>query len=170
MCKPSDRSFSLRGRAGVLGLLIALLCPCIAGAQERTGYLVGEPQGLEMMVHIIGEVQKPGEYRVHDQTDLLELLSKAGGPTQFSRLSSITVRRTSGGFLAGEATPKIEVLHVNLAEALHEGKRTSLPLLKPDDVVLVPTNSWHTWKDFSAILRDLSVVATAYLYYVRVTN
>jgi protein involved in polysaccharide export with SLBB domain len=154
----------------MLCLSFVALWPCSVSAQERTGYLVGEPQGLEMMVHIIGEVQKPGEYRVHDQTNLLELVSKAGGPTQFSRLSSVTVRRTAGGLLAGGSTPQVEILHVDLAGALHGGRGGVMPVLKPDDVVLVPTNSWHTWKDISAILRDLSVVATAYFYYLRVTD
>src|SRR5262245_62577333 len=98
-------------------LLVACLGPGVAFAQERSGYLPGEHQGLEMMVHIIGEVQKPGEYRVPDQTDLLQLLSKAGGPTQFSRLSAVSVRRMSGGRLAaaaGGAPPQIEIIHVNM--------------------------------------------------------
>jgi len=170
MLNHSDHSLPARRRGKAFYLLFAILWPCMAGAQERTGYLVGEPQGLQMMVHIIGEVQKPGEYRVHDQTDLLELLSKAGGPTQFSRLSSVTVRRLAGSSSVDGRPRKVEILHVNLAQALNAGRGTSLPLLKPDDVILVPTNSWHAWKDVSAILRDLSVVAGVYFTYQRVTH
>jgi hypothetical protein len=64
-----------------------------ANAQDRPNYIVGEPQGLEMLVHIVGEVQRPGEYRVRDRTNLLELFSKAGGPTEFSKMSTVTIRR-----------------------------------------------------------------------------
>jgi len=159
-------------RLGRVLLLAACLSPAIALAQDRTGYLPGEHQGLEMMVHIIGEVQKPGEYRVPDQTDLLELLSKAGGPTQFSRLSAISVRRAPAGRLAamaGGTAPRVEIIRVNIDEILRK-KDVAPPLLQPGDVVLVPKNSWHTWKNISGVVRDVSVVATAYFLYARSTR
>ena len=146
----------------------------MALAQERTGYLPGERQGLEMMVHIIGEVQKPGEYRVPDQTDLLELLSKAGGPTQFSRLSAISVRRVPAGrpfaAMAGGTAPRVEIIRVNIAEILRKPDAAPPPVLQPGDVVFVPKNSWHTWKNISAVVRDVSVVASAYFLYARATR
>lgn len=127
-----------------------------------------------MMVHIIGEVQKPGEYRVADQTDLLQLLSKAGGPTQFSRLSAVSVRRVPGGrpftATAGGAAPRVEIIRVNIDEILRKQDVAPPPLLQPGDVVLVPKNSWHTWKNISGVVRDVSVVATAYFLYARSTR
>ena len=159
------------GRRGLACLLVASLWPALAGAQDRPQYIFGEPQGLEMTVHILGEVQKPGEYRVRDRTDLLELLSKAGGPTQFSRLSSITVRRSLAlrplaDTLGGRPEP-IQILRVNLERSLHPGSPPSPFILKPGDVVLVPRNGWSKWKDVSAVVRDLSVVASVYFLYVR---
>jgi SLBB domain-containing protein len=151
-------------------VLAACLCPVAARAQERSGYLPGVNQGLEMMVHVIGEVQKPGEYRVPDQTDLLQLLSKAGGPTQFSRLSSVSVRRVVlGRPLAGQSdstAPRVQILHVNIEDVLRR-QDAAPPLLQPGDVVFVPKNGWHKWKDVSGVIRDLSVVASAYFLYVR---
>ena len=44
------------------------------------------------------------------------------------------------------------------------------PVLQPGDVVFVPKNSWHKWKDVSAVIRDVSVVASAYFLYVRATR
>ena len=66
---------------GVLVVLLAFtLVPAVAFAQSQgKGYLIPQEQGLEMLVHILGEVQKPGEYRVPDHTDVLELIAKAGG-------------------------------------------------------------------------------------------
>lgn len=163
------------GRTGLLCLLVLCLWPALAQPQERTGYLLGERQGLEMIVHIIGEVRRPGEYRVPDQTSLLELLSKAGGPTEYSRLSSVRVRRTmavpsAADSQAGETAPRIEIYHVNLDKLLSD-RSTPLPLLlRPGDVVLVPKNAWHKWRDISAIVRDVSVVTTAYFLYLRATR
>src|SRR5574337_1129678 len=62
-----------------------------AGAQERDRYILGEQKQLEILVHILGQVQKPGEYRVPDGTNVLELLSKAGGPTEYSDLSEVVL-------------------------------------------------------------------------------
>lgn len=126
-----------------------------------------------MMVHIIGEVQKPGEYRVPDQTDLLELLSKAGGPTQFSRLSGVSIRRATAGRLTAPLTtgaaPRTEIIRVNMEDLLRKQDTTPL-LLQPGDVVFVPKNGWHKWKDVSGVIRDLSVVASAYFLYLRSRN
>ena len=161
-------------RFGPVLLLAAGLWSAMALAQERTGYLPGERQGLEMMVHILGEVQKPGEYRVPDQTDLLELLSKAGGPTQFSRLSSVSVRRVAAGrpvaALAGGAVPRVEIIRVNIEDILRKQDIAPPPVLQPGDVVFVPKNSWHKWRDASAVIRDVSVVASAYFLYLRATR
>jgi SLBB domain-containing protein len=148
----------------------ALWQPTLALAQERTGYVLGDRQGLEMMVHIIGEVQKPGEYRVRDQTDLLELVSKAGGPTQFSRLGAVVIRRTaprSTASMAESMAPRTEILRVDLDRIMRDRNANPPPLLLPGDVVLVPKNTWHRWKDFASVARDVSVVASAYFLYLR---
>jgi hypothetical protein len=158
-----------------MALFVALISiwPALAFAQGRS-YVSGDEPGLEMFVHIIGEVQKPGEYRVRDRTDLLELLSKAGGPTQFSRLSDVTIRRMSivkpSASLGENAQARAEILHVNLEKVMHDRDANPPPILLPGDVVLVPKNAWHRWKDIAAVARDLSVIASAYFLYVRATR
>jgi SLBB domain len=144
-----------------------------AQAQDRPNYIVGEPQGLEMLVHIVGEVQRPGEYRVRDRTNLLELFSKAGGPTEFSKMNSITIRRApmfsvATDSLKGFGSPQpIEIVVVNLKDALVEPDGALPPTLRPGDVVFVPRNAWSTWRNVAAVLRDLSVVAGTYILYLR---
>lgn len=155
--------------------MLAWLWPVLAPAQEQTEYLLGERQGLEMIVHIIGEVQKPGEYRVRDRTDVLELLSKAGGPTEFSRLSSVTVRRVlapqhSTAVISDKSPPRIDILDVDLEKSWHQLGASPPPLLKPGDVVWVPTNSWYVYKRVSRIVLDAAIVASSYFLYLRVTQ
>jgi protein involved in polysaccharide export with SLBB domain len=129
-----------------------------------------------MVVHVLGEVERPGEYRVPDDTDVLELISKAGGGSQFANYSSITITRlnpqpvaydvassgTNGGSHASE-----RIIQVNLEEILKGKSATPVPMLQPGDVVSVPRNGWFKWRTAAAVLRDLSVVFTAYLLAVR---
>ena len=158
----------------LLILLVASLVPRPAACQERPRYLLGENQGLEMIVHITGEVKKPGEYRVSDRTDVLELFSKAGGATPFSRLRDVTVRHPNGAgpveSLGGESDSSgAEIVHVNLERLMRE--RTAMPLmLEPGDVVSVPKSGRQGWLDASRVVRDLSIIASAYFVYKRATR
>ena len=162
-----------RSRLLALALLaVFTLEPVLASAQS-TGYLLPQEQGLEMIVHIMGEVQKPGEYRVPDRTDVLELLSKAGGPTEYSSLSSVTVRRVMS--VEGTSTrasarrePKVSILKVDLKKAWNEVDGVPPPRLLPGDVVVVSRNSWFGYKRMSTVVRDVAVVASTYLLYLRV--
>ncbi len=156
-------------------LLFAVLVPCAAIAQQTDDYLLGEERRLEMVVHVLGEVTRPGEYRVPDNTNVMELLSKAGGGTALAKMSAVTITRTghspydvaSTGLSGAQAPQEERVIHVDV-EAYLQGKNgAALPALKPGDVVSVPRNGLSRWRTTSSILRDLSVVFTAYLLYVR---
>jgi len=159
----------------LLPLLVAFtLEPLVASAQS-TGYLLPQEQGLEMIVHIMGEVQKPGEYRVPDRTDVLELLSKAGGPTEYSSLGSITVRRVmpvegTGSRTSPRRDTKVSVLRVDLKDAWKENDAVLPPRLLPGDVVVVSRNSWFGYKRLATIVRDIAVIASTYLLYLRVVK
>jgi protein involved in polysaccharide export with SLBB domain len=125
-----------------------------------------------MMVSIIGEVQKPGEFRVHDQTNLLELLAKAGGPTQYSRLESVSLRRLPGRrpfeAPAGQLTTRVEILWVNIDEILRDNNVTP-PVLQPGDVVFVPRSA-NRYRDITTVIRDVAVVVSLYFLYLNATR
>lgn len=157
-------------RAWIVLATVLVLAP-EAGAQERDQYILGETKRLEILVHVMGEVATPGEYRVPDNTNVLELISKAGGPTNFARLSGVVLKRG-----VGTSDPSFtsdnqgEVTKVNLEEYLTRENSGPVPVLQPGDVVTVPSNSWSTWKTIFGMARDLSVVASLYLLWVRTTN
>lgn len=128
-----------------------------------------------MMVHILGEVQKPGEYRVPDNTDLLELLAKAGGPTEFANLSWVKIRRVMPVELSAtrnvtRLSPTVSVMDVNLESAWKKKNNGAVPRLVPGDVVVVSRNSWFGYKRMATVLRDVAVVASAYFLYLRVVE
>jgi len=179
MSCPHLRGFALRKHTSAASAafltvaFVGLIAVGPARAQDRPGYIVGEPPGLEMLVHIVGEVQRPGEYRVRDRTNVLELFSKAGGPTEFSKLNSVSIRRAPMFSVATDSlkgfgsTQGVEIVMVNLKTAMLEPDAAVPPVLRPGDVVYVPRNAWSTWRNVAAVLRDLSVVAGTYILYLR---
>jgi polysaccharide export outer membrane protein len=146
----------------VVILFATVLLPAHARSQVGDRYILGQEKKLEMMVHILGEVRNPGEYQVVDGTSVLELLSKAGGPTEFSQLGNITLTRALG---AANSEPR--VVSVNISQYLSSSQPVGIPALQPGDVVMVPRNRKYRWKLFAGIVRDLSVVASAYFLGVR---
>jgi protein involved in polysaccharide export with SLBB domain len=119
-------------------------------------------------VHIFGEVQRPGEYVVDDQTTVLELISKAGGPTNFAKLSKVKITSVPGADdTENVAAFRPTVVEVNLDDYLKNGKSVQIPLLKPGDVVTIPRNGWFKFTAVVGVFRDLAVIASAYFIAVR---
>jgi protein involved in polysaccharide export with SLBB domain len=152
-------------------LVLALAGPAVAQSGLDTGYLLGADKRLQIVVHILGEVEKPGEYTVPDDTDVLELLSKAGGPTEFANLGNVSLKRRAGGH-SGGATERVQghVQRVDINRFLKHENVPNPPTLLPGDVVTVPRNRMHSWRTAFTMIRDVSVVVSTYLLYRRVVN
>jgi hypothetical protein len=153
-------------------LAVGLLLPAsFVGAQSRDRTAVTSPRGqpivptreyhlgeenkLEITVNIWGEVGAPGSYRVADDTDLVKLISLAGGPTDYANLKRIKISRPNGH---GE-----QVLNVDLLEYL-EGRTAAEPIgLMPGDTVRVTKNAKHMWRSAIGVLSDVAVIATLYV-------
>ncbi len=137
--------------------------------QETQKYLLGEEEQLQIVVYVLGEVSRPGEYRVSDNTNVVELISKAGGTTEFSNLGDVTIRREL--VMYDENSPRKivskDVLRFNVQEYLKDKNSPEPPLLKPGDVVYVRKNSWSKWRTVATVVRDISVVASAIFLYFR---
>jgi hypothetical protein len=142
-------------------------------AQEAEPYTRGERKRLLILVQVLGEVRQPGEYSIPDDTDLLGLISKAGGTTEFGDLSTVRVtHRPGAGFnptassgTGGGSGVRSEIVNV---EAFLQGEAGStLLVMQPGDVVVISRNSWFRWRSVAAVLRDISVVATAVFLGIR---
>jgi protein involved in polysaccharide export with SLBB domain len=161
-------------------ILVAAFFVCRGNVfgQQLDDYLLGEEQHLQIVVYIIGEVSKPGEYRVSDNTDLVELISIASGTTEFSNIGSVSITRQKSAYLAaseanssaGSADVDKEIIHFNVGRYLKSKTGPQPPRLQAGDVVYVPTNKWKTWRTVAAVLRDLSIVASTYFLYLRATD
>ncbi len=94
--------FPLIGQVSVNGMTVAQISAEIA-EHLSNGYVVNPQVSVfieeyrSKKVVIIGEVKNPGLYTLPGQASLLELLSKAGGPTKDSGDRASIKRKGSGG-------------------------------------------------------------------------
>src|SRR5512143_799635 len=65
--------------------------------QAASYYYVAKPGELTMQVNIWGDVQRPGRYEISTATDLIQLMSYAGGPTREADLSEVRITRIVRG-------------------------------------------------------------------------
>jgi len=125
---------------------------------QYSGSLTGTEQ-LKIRTYIWGQVRNPGLYIVPDNTDLLTLISSAGGPTENAKLSKIRIiRSTSEGD---------KVIWIDLKEYLDTGEADLIPILKPGDTVIV---SGSTYYAFTKAVNWLSQIAVILSVYVAVSN
>ena len=93
---------------GAVRLLIAVLLssqPASTFAQDAENtknftsyrgaqYYLGDEDELLMKVNIWGFVRKPGQYMIPPNTDLISLMSFAGGPIEQAKIKSIKIVRS----------------------------------------------------------------------------
>jgi len=85
---------------------------------------------LSNRIYVLGRVNKPGEYMVGHQTDVLQALSLAGGVTPFAAENDIKIMRRAGG--------EQRVFPIQYGE-LKKGRGLEQNiLLQRGDVVMVP--------------------------------
>jgi hypothetical protein len=100
--------------------------------QSRPGYFFyAKPFEVSMTVNLWGEVPAQGVYVISTNTDIIQLLSYAGGPREKSNLEDVMVYRA-----LGKKDVKGRVLKkINVREIL-EGKSEPFPLA-PGDMIVV---------------------------------
>ncbi len=129
-----------------------------ASVYQYSGTLSGTEQ-LKIRTYIWGQVRKPGLYIVPDNTDLLTLISSAGGPSENAKLSKIKIIRST--------EEKEEIIIVDLKEYLDTGNTELIPILQPGDTVLV---SGSTYYAFTKAVDWLSQIAVILSVYISVSN
>jgi protein involved in polysaccharide export with SLBB domain len=81
----------------------------------------------EITVHVIGEVEKPGTFKLKERATLGEALSLAGGPTERANLKDAKVYRGA------------DTLSVDILRLFKEGNGTQNFQLQDGDVMVVPS-------------------------------
>ncbi len=126
----------------------------------RYYFSLGTQDELLMKVNVWGQVLSPGQYLVPDNTDIVSIISFAGGPTENARINRIKVVRTTAG--------KREIINVNLKDYLESADSESVLLLKPDDTVVISGSIFHMFARFTGFISQLAIVANVYyLFFLR---
>ncbi|MFQ5677224.1 MAG: SLBB domain-containing protein, partial [bacterium] len=117
-----------------------------------------------------GYVLKPGQYLVPRNTDLITLISFAGGPREGANLKKVRIIREEPALLTnGHAendsdgsnwqSQRIPILTVSIDDHIKEGKRGVLPALRAGDTVIIPESGGSKFQKFSGFNSLLSIIA-----------
>lgn len=151
------------------GLLIGLWCLSLLSvqplsAQDRQGqraaqYYLGDDDELLVPVNIWGFVRQPGQYMVPNNTDLITLLSFAGGPTESAKISKIQIVRSD---------PKLGnmIIPIDVKKYLETADPRLVPVLRPGDTVIVKGTTFYWIGRFFEFLGKLTVFAQIFYFIV----
>lgn len=147
-----------------------ILCLCLAGytlvntavhaqtsaAQTNRNraaqYYLGSEDELLVPVNVWGFVERPGQYMVPNNTDLISLLSFAGGPKENARISSVRIVRSDTRL--GNI-----VWNINVKKYLNTADEQMIPMLRPGDTVIVKGTTLHWVMRFFSFIGQLAVFA-----------
>ena len=147
------------------------------GSGTTDKYILTDGQGLQIIVHIWGEVKNPGQYIVPDGTNVLELISLAGGPNEYSNLGDVKLtRHYYGGDENSDAGPgkwqlgEKMIYKVNLDKYLSDKDYEYVYTLKPGDVVKVNRNSWFRFQTFIKVVYQVAIIAQGLYYWTQLVD
>jgi len=131
------------------------LAPSMPSASAASYYYVSKPGELTMQVNIWGFVHNPGRYEVPTSTDLVQLVSYAGGPIQDAKMDEVKVTR----FLKRETGVSRGEFYVNLEDLTHveQAKLT----LYPGDTIFIDHTGWMTMRDFFSVVTSTAIITSA---------
>ena len=138
--------------------------PLSTSAYSYSGTM-GEVEQLRIYTYIWGRIRKPGLYIVPDDTDLLALLSLAGGPTEDAKLSKVRIVRP--GMEEGREN---EVIWINVKKYLDTADRSNIPVLMPGDTIIVSGTVFYGVAKVTDFLSKIAVVLSIYNIYINITE
>jgi len=116
---------------------------------------MNESDQLNILTYIWGQIERPGLYIVPDDTDVLTLISLAGGPTVDARLKSIRIVRNSE--FAEE-----QIITVDMKKYIETGDYSLIPRLMPGDTVIVQGTSFYAFSRVVTFLSQVAITLSVY--------
>lgn len=129
--------------------------PRLPQASAAAYYYIAKPGELTMQVNIWGFVKNPGRYEVSNSTDLVQLLSYAGGPLQYAKLDDVRITRVVRS--EGGNTKKEFSLDMEDLEDLTDGDLE----LRPGDTIFIDHTGWLTVRDVFSVVTTAAVITAA---------
>ncbi len=129
--------------------------PSSAGA-GASQYVLGNSDEVLMPVNVWGFVGKPGQYMVPYKTDLVSLLSYAGGPLEEAKIKSIRVVRS------GKNGEEGQVIEVNVKDFIEKGSSDLIPVLEPGDTIVVSGTTFNFVRNSLQFVVQVAALAQIY--------
>ncbi len=135
---------------------------------KKDRYIYSAENKLQIVVHIWGEVNRPGQYIVPDGTNVLELISLAGGPTEFSNLGNIRLTREVMYNANSQNKIQKEILKIDLNNYLKKEHSRQIPVLQPGNVVKISKNNWFRYQTVIRLVSQAAIIVQALYFYSRI--
>jgi protein involved in polysaccharide export with SLBB domain len=128
--------------------------PSKSGASSAAYYYISKPGEITMTINLWGHVRNPGRYEVPISTDIVQLVSYAGGPLPEADLGSVKIARVVRGV---DAARTVE-FNVNLdhLDKLDEKARR----LEPGDTIFIEATSVTFREIFDIATTTALILAT----------
>jgi hypothetical protein len=159
-----------------LALILIYFAPPASYGQESESqrslnrasqYFLGKEDEIMIKVNILGYIQKPGQYYIPRYTDLLSLISFAGGVQKGANLSNVQIMRaakfSNGANGSDSAGTKHDIMTVNLKKYFETGETHYVPILESGDSVVIkqsPSDKWRNIFGFNSIVTVMTATAT----------
>lgn len=131
-----------------------------------SAYYYGKGEGVLIDVNLWGQVGKPGKYFVPYTTDIISLISIAGGPRNNAKLDEVRIIR----YAQKDTTIVERIARVNIKRFIEYGEQSNIPSLIRGDTVIVPGDALSVFQTFVGIVSSLSVVINTILLIVLLNN
>jgi hypothetical protein len=126
-------------------------------------YYISKAGEITMPVNLWGNVKNPGRYEIPISTDLVELISFAGGPSARASMDVVRIVRT---VRRDNLLRKVE-FEINMDEMqLLDEKALDL---EPGDTVIIPGGDMD-FRDYAIIVSTVAAVTAAIASMIRVTQ
>ncbi|RMD91337.1 MAG: hypothetical protein D6813_07835 [Calditrichaeota bacterium] len=142
-------------------------------------YILGDKDQILIKVNVWGFVQSPGQYLIPRHTDLISLISFAGGPREGANLTQVKIIREAeaknnahdgNGHDGDEQNSRAPIYTINVKEYLETGRTDLIPTLEAGDTILIPQSFGNKFKNFlgvTSVVGLLAATATLVLVFER---
>jgi protein involved in polysaccharide export with SLBB domain len=123
-----------------------------SGASSAAYYFISKPGEITMSVNLWGHVRNPGRYEVPISTDIVQLISYAGGPSSEADLGTVKIARVVRGVDAIR-TVEFDVSLKRLDKLDEKARR-----LEPGDTIFIDSIS-VTFREVFDIATTTALIA-----------
>ncbi|MGQ9805603.1 MAG: hypothetical protein ACUVRP_05935 [Chlorobiales bacterium] len=124
-------------------------------------YYYGQGQGVQIDINLWGEVKKTGKMIVPYTTDIISLISLAGGPTSNAKLDEVRIIR----YTMQDSTAVEKIIRINVEKFVETGEQSYFPILLRGDTVIVPGGALSALQSFVAVIQLITAVLQVVFLY-----